>query len=151
MVAGLQQQSGFMGLKYKTFNLIVTPYRLVLAFIPDQMMKEAVTIAREEAKAQGKGWLGQVAAQMSWLGVLLRRYQTMTVDAILALTPGSFFIPLNTVRQLRFRDVRDREDQVRGTELQIETTAGRYTFTLVGMSEHDARKELSRALGALVK
>ncbi len=140
-----------MGLKYESFNLIVTPYRLILAFVTKPMMDEAITAAREQAKAQGKGWLGQVGAQIGWLGLVCQRYQSMTVDAILALTPGTFFIPLNTVRQVRFKDVRDAEDQIRGTELIIETAAGKHTFALVGASERDARNALRQVLGNLVK
>ncbi len=148
---GLQRQSGFLGLKFESFNLIATPHRLVLAFVPQQMMNEAINIARNEAKAEGKGWLGQVGAQMGWLNVICRRYQSMTVDAILAQTPGSFFIALPTIRRVRFNDVYDQDNHHSGTELVIESTGGKHKFKLVGMSTRDARNVLKQVLGGIVK
>ncbi|MBN1934194.1 MAG: zinc ribbon domain-containing protein [Anaerolineae bacterium] len=151
IVPGLQRQSGFLGMKVESFNLIATPHRLVLAFIPQEMMNEAVNAARNEAKSEGKGWLGQVAAQMGWLNVICRQYQTMSVEAILAQTPGSFFIALPTIRRVRLDDVYDQDNNHAGTELVVETTGGKHKFKLVGMSARDARNVLKQVLGGIVK
>lgn len=151
MVPGLQRQRGFLGFKSEAFNLIATPHRLVLAFVPQKMMNEAITTARNEAKAQGKGVLGQVAAQMGWLNVVCRQYQTMSIDAILAQSPGSFSLPLSTIRRVRLNDVSGDEDSTSRQELVIESTGAKYKFNLVGTSIGEARRTLKQVLGDTVR
>lgn len=151
IVPGLQRQGGLLGLKFETFNLVVTPHRLVLAFVPQKMMNEAINAARNEAKSEGKGWLGQVSAQMGWLNVICRQYQTMPVETILSQTPGSFFIPMATIRRVRVNDLYDHERNMSRQELVVESTGGRYRFNLVGTSSGEARHILRQVLGDVVK
>ena len=60
MIAGAQRRKGLLG--SQTFSVIVTPVRLVFAEITSQMQKDAVREAAEEAKREGKGLLGRMAA-----------------------------------------------------------------------------------------
>ena len=150
MVLGLQRRKGLMGVD--TMNLVATPARLIFAMVTKQMMKEAVVTARDEAKSQGKGFFGQVAAQMAWVNVVCREYYTMPIDAILARYPGSFFIPSAGVRRIRLKhstlnDQGNRSDQ----ELIIEATNGKHRFALLGMDVREARRTLQQALGSVVK
>jgi hypothetical protein len=152
IVPALQRRKGFLGMSYENWNLIVTPGRLVFASVTQQMMKEAVVTARDEAKSQGKGFFGQVAAQMAWVNVVCREYYTMPIDAILARYPGSFFIPSAGVRRIRLKhstlnDQGNRSDQ----ELIIEATNGKHRFALLGMDVREARCTLQQALGNVVK
>jgi hypothetical protein len=87
-VIPVQQRSGFMGLTVKSFNMILTPQRLILLPITKEEMNEAVKTARERARAAGKGLFGQWGAQMAWMQVLYERYRATPVED-LARTPGS--------------------------------------------------------------
>ncbi|MBN1584293.1 MAG: hypothetical protein JXA89_26525 [Anaerolineae bacterium] len=151
IVPGLQRQRGFLGFKAEAFNLIATPHRLVLAFVPQKMMNEAITIARNEAKAEGKGMLGQVVAQMGWLNVICRQYQNMPIDAILAQAPGSFSIPLATIRRVRLNNRIDQDNNTSRQELVIESTGGKSKFNLVGTSTGEARRTLKQVLGDVAR
>ena len=150
IVPGVQRHGGFLGLKVDSFNLVITPSRLVLAHMTKKMMNDAVMVARNEAKAQGRGMLGQMAAQMGWMKVICRQYQSMPVDAILQFA-GSFFIPLATIQRVRIDVRRASEDTASKPELVIGTTGGRYRFDLVGMSAGEARQLLKQVLGSVVR
>ena len=153
---GLTRSKGFLGMGRDTFTLLTTPTRLVFAYLDPKAMNQLVAEARADAKAQGKGFLGQWGAQMGWLNGLVRRYQTMSVDAILAQTPGSFYIPNATVTRVRVRQVStNSESNIRDqTRIVIDTTGGKHKFDLaqtVGVSHREVKQRLQQALGAIVK
>ncbi len=145
IIPGLRRGKGFLGMGSETFNLILTPGRMVFASFTQQMMKEAVVAARQEAKSQGKGFLGQWGAQMGWLEQICRPYHSMPVDAIIASNPGSFFIPYGTVKRVRVNQTGD-DDEPSRTELMVEAAGGKHRFDLTGMSAHEARKLLRQIL-----
>ena len=155
-IISLQRRKGFMGVSVETFNMIVTPRRLALVSVSDQTMKEAVNTAREQAKAEGKGFFGQMGAQMGWLNVLYRRYQETPIDVVLAQSPGSFVLLNQEVRSIRLRDpalVRvgtARQESTR-SEMTIETAAGKQEFELVTMKAREAGQILQQTLGGIVR
>ncbi len=153
---GLTRSKGFLGMGRDTFTLLATPTRLVFAYLDPKAMNQLVAEARAEAKAQGKGFLGQWGAQLGWLNVLVRRYQAMSVDAILAQTPGSFFIPNATVTRVRVRRVStNSESNIQDqTQIVIDTTGGKHKFDVaqtMGISHREVKQRLQQALGAIVK
>ncbi|MBN1260902.1 MAG: zinc ribbon domain-containing protein [Anaerolineae bacterium] len=153
IVTGLQRRAGALGLKTDNFNLVVTPGRLIFAAMSQQLMNQAVATARSEAKGQGKGFFGQVAAQMSWLGVVCREYESMPVDAILTRYPGSFFIPNNQIRKIKLRAGYTDNDgqQLSKPEMVVEAASGKHKFTLVTMSPGEAKRILKQTLGGIVR
>jgi len=152
IIAGLQQRKGFLGMSATTFNLIVTPGRLVFASVSQQMMNDAVAAARQEAKGQGKGFLGRFAAQFAWMDQICRQYSTMPIDAILAQFPGSFCILNAQVRKVRLRDSRVDDDGTQSSqELFIESAAGKFRFSSSMMRVREARQILRQTLGRIVK
>lgn len=152
MVLGLNRRKGFLGMSADAFNLVITPQCLVFAFMSKKTMQDAVMAARREAKEQGKGALGQWAAQMGWLGVMARRYQSMTPDEILAQYPGSFVIPRAEVKRVRV-DESDDDDGPSITSVVVETQSGRHAFQASMMSggASQIQKALREALGSIVK
>jgi hypothetical protein len=150
ILTGLQRHSGFLGMKKDTFNLIVTPMRLVFAAVTQQMMKDAVATASAEAKAQGKGFLKRVAAQMAWMNVICRQYETMPVDAILAHFPGSYAIANGQIERIRFHESFADEDHEATRQMVVVTTGGKQRFDLqTGVRE--AKKTLKQTLPHLVR
>ncbi|MBC7238094.1 MAG: zinc ribbon domain-containing protein [Chloroflexi bacterium] len=145
ILSGLQRRSGFLGLKAQTFNLIITPRRLILAAVSPKLMKEAVAQARDQAKGQGAGFLGQWAAQFRWMGVLEQRYWQMSVDDIIPQFPGSFTLPVAELRRISFSSYEDDESGQETHRMVIEANSGKYRFVLTGKSD-DARKLLSQVL-----
>lgn len=151
-VIPLQRRSGFMGMSIETFNMIVTPRRLILLPISKQEMQEAIKTAREQARAAGKGFFGQWAAQLAWLQVLYDRYRATPVET-LAQTPGSIVFYNQEVHSVRLRDrsIGREEEEKTWSEIVIETTRGRFQFQLLTMRAREARQILQQTLGGTVR
>jgi hypothetical protein len=151
IVPVLQRRKGFLGMSAETFNLILTPVRLIFVPVTTQEMRQAVNVAREQAKGQGKGWLGQVAAQMAWVEVVCQQYRSMPVDAVVAQHPGSFFILHGQVRHIQFRQSTDDETAQTQYEMVVESVGGKHRFELKGCSSGDARQILRQVLPHAVR
>lgn len=150
MVPNLQQHKGFMGVKVDAYNLIVAPTRLIFVFVSGDTMKAEVAEANREAKAQGKKWMGIVAAQMGWLNRLLTKYTQMSIDEILARYPGSFVINNAEIRKVRLGAPGDDESSAQG-EMHIETAGSKLRFDMMSMQPQEAKRLLQQTLGGLVK
>lgn len=141
------KSKGLMGMRHDSYNMIVTSSRLVFAYVSPQLMKAAVKQAREEAKQEGKGLLRQWGAQLAWLSVLERQYQTMTMDAVLRQYPGSFVVANHQVRRVRYRRNRDDEDGQTHDELILRTDDGKLRFKLLTGNLRQVKQLLRQALG----
>lgn len=150
LVPLVQRRKGFLGLKFETFSLVITSKRLLFPLVTNQMTKELIAQARQEAKSQGKGFLGQAAAQMGWVDRLSRRYGAMSAEDILNQPAGGFAIPSADVTAVRLDEEYD-EDTGTEVKLGIKTTQGRYDFLVKGMSAKQARTILQAALGSKVR
>ena len=146
IIAGTQQSSGFLGMKQESFNLIVTPSRLIFAHVSRQLMNQAVEESRRTAKEQGKGFFGQWGAQLGWLRLICQQYETMSPDAILTELPGSFAIPTAQIRRIRIREKYRHEESSSPPELIVESVVGKQRFSITGTSLRDARALLKEAL-----
>ena len=149
VIASLQRRKGLLG--YETFNVVVTPSRLVFAYMTQQMMNDAVRQAQQEAKSQGKGFLGQMAAQMGWLGIMSERYHATPVEAALAERPENFFIPNNQIKQVKVERRESRQEHTHTDNVLIVAASGKYDFEIKGVNPADVRQLLARVLGAAVK
>jgi len=149
-VIPLQQRSGFMGLSVKSFNMIVTPQRLILLPITKEEMNEAVRTAQERARAAGKGLFGQWEAQMAWMQVLYERYRSTPVER-LAQTPGCSVIWNQNVRSIRLKDLQGTKKEPRPySTIEIKTDRGTFEFELLTMKAKEARGILQQTLGGVV-
>ncbi|MBN1315496.1 MAG: zinc ribbon domain-containing protein [Anaerolineales bacterium] len=145
----VQRSKGFLGLGVESFNMILTPNRLVFALMTQKMMNQAVKDARAEAKSEGKGFFGQWGAQLGWLSVVHRQYQSMPIDAILNQYPGSFLIANAEIKKVRFKDNTDDESGKSEYEINIDTVRGKFKFKLVYTSISEAKKLMQSTLGRL--
>lgn len=149
VIPGAQRRKGLLG--YQTFNVVVTPGRLVFALMTQKMMNDAVREASEEAKRQGKGLLERMTAQMGWLNIMVQRYEAMPVQAALAEQPDNFFIPNNQIRKVRVERREDRQRHTHSDHLIIEATSGKHEFELKSGQPAEARHLLQQVLGAVVR
>ncbi len=150
-VIPLQQRSGFMGMSIKSFNMIVTPQRLILLPITKEEMNEAVKTARERARAAGKGFFGQWEAQMAWIQVLYERYRSTPVER-LAQTPGCTVFWNQNVRSIRLKDIKGTKKEPHSySTIDIETGRGTFHFELLTMKAGEARRILQQTLGDKVR
>jgi hypothetical protein len=146
VIAGLQRHKGLLG--YQTWNLVVTPARLVFALMTQQMMNDAVRQAQEQAKREGKGLLARMAAQMGWLQLMVDRYAAMPVDETLAEQTENFFFLPNQIKKVKVEHRVDRGQRTETTDhLIFETTSGKYEFELRGGRPAEARQILEGVLG----
>ncbi len=146
VVASVQRRHGFMGLKVDSYSIIVTPQRLVFAYLSKQTMNDAVRQANAEAKAQGKGFFGVIGAQLRWLEVLTRKYYEMQPNEIFQVYPGSFQIANNEIRRIRFFQSGDDDNSRVEEKVRFETVSGKHEFTLVGTNRRQATELLSQTL-----
>lgn len=151
VLSALQRKKGMLGMRSEAFNLILTPVRLVFVTVSSQEMREAVNQARTEAKAQGKGWFGQVAAQMAWTNVIAERYRSMPVDAVLAQHPGSFYVLNNQVTRIRFNEVGSDDDTTQRIQMTVESAGGKHRFDVTNVPGDAVNKRLRQVLPHAVR
>ncbi len=95
------------------------------------MMKMAAQMAREQAKADGKGFFGQWGDQLKATYGYSRKYLAMAPSAILDETPGNFELGNGGISEIKLKQRLRREDQgVYEFEVQIHSAAGKYEFLM---------------------
>jgi hypothetical protein len=149
VIAGAQRRKGLLG--HQTFNIVVTRERLVFALMTDKMMKDAVAEMNRRAKAEGKGLLGRIGAQMGWLNWMVERYAAMAPAAALTENKDNFFVPNSTIRKATVEEQHDQEDYRTETKLKIESVPGKFEFVLTAGNGNEARQVLRNAIGAAVR
>jgi hypothetical protein len=133
-----------------TFNLVVTPQRIILATVTAQMVKDEAARANAEAKSQGKGVLARTAATWNSRAALWQKYLTMPVADILAQHPGNSFIPLPQIKSAKIDRTFDSESNA-PDRLIIDTTAGKHAFELKNAGSNETRQLLKQVLGNVMK
>ena len=151
VLSALQMRKGALGMRSETFDLILTPVRLVFVPVSSQEMREAVRQAQTQAKAQGKGWFGQVAAQMAWTNVIAERYRSMPVDAVLAQHPGSFYVLNNQVSRIRFHETDSDDGTTQSVQMTVESAGGKHRFDVTRVPGGAVNKRLRQALPHAVR
>jgi hypothetical protein len=98
--------------RFDSYVGVVTNYRMVIAQLTKTMINESVTSARNEAKAQGKGYLGQASYQIREYSLgYTSRFMNMSPPAILSETPGNFELPNGSITEIRLRLNRSSQDE----------------------------------------
>jgi hypothetical protein len=144
----VERRKGLFGAD--TFNLVLTPQRIILATVTAQMLKDEAARAAEEAKSQGKGFLGRTAATWNSRAALWQKYMTMPVADILTQHPGNSFIPLPQVKWAKIDRTFDSESNA-PDRLIIDTTAGKHAFELKNAGSNETRNLLKQVLGSVMK
>ena len=155
IIPGLQRQKGFPGMGVDSYSLVIAPARLVFAYLDNRAVQGYTQRAHDEAKAEGKGFLGQWGARLGWLALLERDLQASTPDRILAQSPNSFYIPNASISRVRIRRKTDTEyDSTAHMVLLINTTSGKHKFqipTSFRITPRELKQRLRRTLGSVVK
>lgn len=124
-------KGGFMGMKSKAYTLVLTDRRIVFAQITTDMMKQIVADARDGAKAEGKGFMGQWGAQLTAYSAFAQGYLTMPVDQALGETPGNFAIERPAIEKAKVKvGHTDADNNTTADRLIIKTSDKKYDITL---------------------
>jgi hypothetical protein len=117
--------------RYDAFTGIATTQRIIFAQMTAEMIKNAVQTARDQAKAEGKGFFGQWSEQLKASFSYSQRYLTMDPNAALAETPGNFAIPHDAIREvkLKLKNINKGSDNdIHEFEIEFISVQGQYSF-----------------------
>jgi hypothetical protein len=117
----------------KTYALVFTTHRLILAEGTKELVAAEVARAREDAKASGSNVFGRVGAQLRASSSWGTQFAGADPDAILAQVPGNAAYAPGDIRELKV----DRKTRTIGGEdgqdveylkVTLETRDGKRTF-----------------------
>jgi len=148
VIAGLNKRKGLFGVQ--SWNLIVTRQRLVFALMTKEMMNDAARQTDDQAKAEGKGWMGRIAARFGWLQLMVDKYAGMPVDQALAEQPENFALLSTEIKKVKLERRTNSKQHTHSNHLIIEAVTGKHEFELMGGGMDEARELLTTALGAAV-
>jgi len=151
IIDSVQQSSGFLGMKKLSYNMIIFPDRLVFALVSKDRMTQATNQARQQAKAEGKGFFGQWGAQMSWVGLIVESYYGKGQAQIMRENPGSFALENAHIQRIRFRHNTDPDNNSSERQMIIQTGGGKYRFVLLTKSTGQVKRALSQTLGGVTR
>lgn len=124
--------------RWDTFTGVLTAEQFIIAQMTSDMIKDAAMQARDQAKAEGKGFWGQWSDQLNASFGYTKRYLSMQPAAIIAETPGNFAINNSGISEIRLKlkHINNNYDsQRREWEVEIHSTQGKYEFKMDDNSE----------------
>jgi len=124
---------------------------MIFAQLTADMLNQAAQQAREQAKAEGKGFFGAWGDQLKATFGYTNKYLTMPPQAILAETPGNWALYNNSISQIdiHLKGAHKNSRERREFEAIIHSSSGTYDFH---MEEHsDFTDTLKRVYGDRVK
>lgn len=126
--------------RYDTYTGIVTTHRLIFAQMTSEMLNRATQAARDQAKAEGRGFWGQWEEQLKASYGYTNRYLHMDPNAALAETPGNFFVNNKDISEvkIKIKDLHKPGDKIhrREFELEIHSIHGKYEFRMDKHNEY---------------
>ncbi|MCK8115819.1 zinc ribbon domain-containing protein [Anaerosoma tenue] len=132
VIGGLTLVAGFMGLKQKSYTLVITDRRLIFAELTKEKVTATVNAARDSAKAEGKGFFGQWGAQLKSSTSYSEAYWRMSPDAALAETPGNWAVERSQYQGAKFRMGATDENTSTPDVLTIKASTGKWKFNVSG-------------------
>ncbi len=124
--------------RYDSYVGVVTNCRLIIAELTKQMINDSITKARKDAKAQGKGYMGQMSSQMrEHSSGYTSRFLSMSPSSILAETPGNFELSNGSISEIRLTISYHDEDSVKDEfDVEIYSGGARYNFVTDGSGDY---------------
>jgi len=125
--------------RYDSYTGVVTSQRIIFAQMTGDMVKQAVQQARDQAKAEGKGFFGQWQEQLRASFGYAQRYLTMPPAAIGSETPGNYAVDNSTVREVKIKhkEIRSGGDvQSREFEMEVHSANGKVEFKMDERNEY---------------
>jgi hypothetical protein len=136
--------------RYDSYAGVVTTQRMIFAQLTADMLNQAAQQARDQAKAEGKGFFGQWGDQLRGTFGYTNRYLTMPPQTILAETAGNFAIYNNTISEIKIHlKGQHQNDGPREFEAEIQCSSGTYKYRMAENSEFT--DILKRVYGERVK
>lgn len=127
--------------RYDSYSGVLTNQRFIFAQLTSEMIKNAAMQAKNQAKAEGKGFFAQWSEQIQASYSFSRRYLTMEPAAILSETPGNFEINNSAISEIKvkLKDIGTPENDRHEFEIEIKSISGKYEFR---MDENNQNTEL---------
>lgn len=127
------------------YHMVITNQRLIFALQTKEMQNQDVKNARDQAKQQGKGFLGQIGAQISTR--YGDKYLGMAPHLIMTENPQNFAINLDEVLKISIHhgDFDENEPDT----MEIKTTREKIKFNI--SNYYNVDKQLKNVLGAKVR
>jgi hypothetical protein len=118
--------------RYDAYAAVMTTQRMILAQLTSQMLNAAAQQARDQAKAEGKGFMGQWKEQLKGTFGYTNKYLTMPPGAIVVETQGNFAIPNNQISQINIhlKGASSENGEQRHLEAEIHSSMGTYKFSM---------------------
>ncbi|MGB7981379.1 MAG: hypothetical protein WCF36_11380 [Candidatus Nanopelagicales bacterium] len=135
---------GFLGLKTRSCSLVLTDRRVLVARFTMAQGKALGREARDHAKADGKGRMGQLAAQSHVWDTVASTYRSMPLEQILAENPDNIAVDRASITNVKVAHKKGSDTTVASDTLVIETSGKKYKFTFMG-SMRQAREALATA------
>lgn len=136
--------------RYDSFAGVVTTQRMILAQLTAEMINQASQQARDQAKAEGKGFFGAWGDQLKATFGYIKKYLNIPPEVIIAETPGNFAIYNSTISEIKVHLKGAGEDEgPREFEVEIKTSSG--TFKYRTGEDSDNTNLLKRVYGDRVK
>jgi hypothetical protein len=135
--------------RYDTFAGVVTTERMIFAQLTADMLNEAAQQAREQAKADGKGFFGAWGDQLKATFGYTKKYLNMPPASILQETPGNFALYNNQITEIKFHLKKDYEGHHHEFEVEVKSSMGTYKYAMDENS--DFTNTLKRVYGDRVK
>ena len=138
--------------RYDSWTAVITNFRIIFAQTTNEMTTHAASQAKEQAKADGKGFWGQYKDQLKGYYNFSQRYVSMDPNASLAETPGNFAVDNSGIREIKIHT----KDEYRGGDyyrseysVEIKSAQGTYEFRMDENSQ--ATNLLKQVYGERVK
>ncbi len=114
--------------RYDSFAGVVTTERLIFAQLTADMINAAATQARNQAKADGKGFFGQWADQLKGTFGFTNKYLNMTPQAILSETAGNWELQNSTITEIKIHQKGQHDEYNNRHEFEAEIKSSQGTF-----------------------
>jgi hypothetical protein len=125
---------------------VLTERRTILVPLTKGMLVQASKEARDQAKAEGKGFFGRWGAQLSATMSYTERYMAMDPEAILRQHQGCRTLENADIVSAKLRRREDQESDSTSWELSLRTSGERLKLGLQGWNE-EVGDVLRRAYG----
>ena len=119
--------------RYDTFTAVVTEQRMIFAQMTGEMLKNSIQAARDQAKAEGKGFWGQWEEQLRASFNYSQKYLSMDPAAALSETPGNFAVNNDAMREIKLnlKSInKGQQTHLHEFEIEISSVSGRFEFRM---------------------
>ncbi|MCB2171606.1 zinc ribbon domain-containing protein [archaeon] len=89
--------------RWDAYILLATNQNLIIVQLTKDMVNQSIKKAQDAAKAEGKGFFGQWAAQLGTSFDYAAQYNGWTKDQLLAEIPNALVLPHSSVTQVELR------------------------------------------------